>query len=294
MVFSVPTFSTVGDDYDAKPKDAKKRGLRAMLSSAPKSGTDATFDRFRSIHEGDPYVDPGVAERRAKLEAAKKKLTPSGFRLASPPQKAPGLGTHFGTFDAKPIAHETDYVVPRKGESPPRKQPAPRPILTNPSKKGTFGVAGTLLNKEGTEYVADFYEAKRMSEKADREKSKALMKGAPWKGGGRRGYTFDEGQGTGASTCYQLTKPLEEKKVRKSNAEVKGPDTAWRPGGKVPKKLPPVEYREDPYDGYDPRAGPKKKVSTAPSGGRAAWRPNAAGTGDTWYTKSIAFHGFRD
>mmetsp|Transcript_23630 Transcript_23630/g.73203 ORF Transcript_23630/g.73203 Transcript_23630/m.73203 type:complete len:295 (-) Transcript_23630:540-1424(-) len=294
MVFSVPTFTTVGDDYDAKPKDAKKKGLKTMLGSGPKSGNDATFDRFKSIHEGDPYVEPGVAERRARLEAAKKKLTPSGFRLASPPQKAPGLGTHFGTFDAKPIPHETDYVVPRKGEAPPRKQPAPRPMLTNPTKKGTFGVAGTLLSKEGTDYVADFYDSKREADRKDHERHKQLMKGAPWRGGGRRGYTFDEGPGTGASTCYKLTKPLEEKKVRESKAAVKGPDAPWRPGGKVPKRLPPVDYREDPYDGYDPRAGPKKKAETAPSGSRPAWRPNAAGKGDTWYTKSVAFHGLPD
>lgn len=288
MVFSVPTFSTVGDDYDKKQTGDSRAKGKSMLAGGPKSGHDATFDTYKSIHEGDPYVDPGVAERRAKLESAKKRIVPTGFRLASPPKKATGLGTHVGTFDEKPIPHETDYVVPRKGESPPRRQPAPRPILTNPPKRGTYGVAGTLLDKEGTKYVADFYEARRQKEREEHEKHKKLMKGAPWRGGGRRGYTFDEGPGTGVSSCYKLTKPLEEKKERKSAVSLKGPDAPWRPGGRVPFKLPPVEYREDPFDGYDPTAPPRKKAETAPSGSRPSWRPNG-NQNDTWYTKSIAF-----
>lgn len=283
MVFSIPSFATVGDDYDKKPTESRFKG-KTLIPGAKKE----TFDEFKSIHQGDPYVDSGTAERRAKLEASKKRVNGAVFRLASPPKKACGLGSYFGTFQDKPTPHETDYVVPRKGEAPPRKEPAPRPIFTNPTKKGTFGVAGTLLSKEGTEYVADMYEAKREAARKDLEEHKKAMKGAPWKGCGRRGYTFDEAAGTGASSCYALTKPLEEKKLPKSNAAVKGPEAPWRPGGKIPVKLPPVEYREDPFDGYDPAAEPRKKASTAPSGSRPSWRPNG-NQNDTWYTKSIAF-----
>lgn len=286
MVFSVPTFVGVGDNYDKAPAESRFKG-KSMLAPGPKSGQDATFDGFKSIHQGDPFIDPGTAERRAKMEAAKKKVTSTGFRLSSPPKKGCGLGSYFGTFQDKPTPHETDYVVPRKGEAVTRKLPAPRPILTGPTKKGTYGVAGTLLSKEGTEYVADFYDARRQADRADLERHQKLMKGAPWRGGGRKGFTFDEGQGTGVSSCYALTKPLEEKKLPKSAAECKGPEAPWRPGGKVPVKLPPVEYREDPFDGYDPTS-PKKKASTAPGGARPAWRPQGQ-QGDTWFTKSIAF-----
>jgi hypothetical protein len=281
MVFSIPTFATVGDDYDKKDEIKKKPG-RTFLT-----GTAKAEETFKSVHEGDPYVDPGTAERRAKLEAGKKRINPTGFRLASPPKKGAGLGSYFGTFQDKPTPHETDYVVPRKGEAVPRKQPEKRPIMTCASKQGGFGVAGTLLSPIGADYVADFYEARREKDRELHEQHKKLMKGAPWRGGGRKGYTFDEGAGTGASTCYQLTKPLEEKKVFKSAADCKGPEAPWRPGGRVPTKLPPVEYREDPFDGYDPRS-PPKKAGTAPSGTRPGWRPNGQ-TNDFWYSKSIAF-----
>jgi hypothetical protein len=290
MVFSVPTFATVGDDYDKKPQQTKKPG-RTFLTPGPKSGTlpDATFSKdYRSIHEGDPYIDQGTAERRVKMESVKKRLNPVGFRLSSPPKKACGLGSYFGTFQDKPTPHETDYVVPRKGEAPPRKPAAPRPMLTNPTRKGTYGVAGTLLSPIGQEYVADFYDSRRQKDREDHEKHKQLVKGAPWKGGGRKGYTFDEGEGTGVSTCYQLTKPLSPRHEHKATYQVKGPEAPWRPGGKLPVQLPPVEYREDPYDGYDPRTEPRKKAETAPSGTRAGWRPNGQ-TNDFWYTKSIAF-----
>lgn len=293
MVFSVPSFVGVGDDYDKKADTGKKPG-RTFLCPAPKLGTgpDALLDKtFKSVHEGDPYVEPGVAERRSKMEAAKKRINPSGFKLANPPKKGCGLGSYFGTFQDKPTPHETDYVVPRKGEVPARKKAEPRPILTNPTKVGTYGVSGTLLSGIGSDYVADFYDAKRQKEREDLERHKKLMKGAPWRGGGRKGYTFDEGEGTGVSTCYQLTQPLSPRAERKSTFECKGPEAPWRPGGKIPTRLPPVEYREDPYDGYDPRTESKgKKASTAPAGAdRAGWKPSNAGQNDFWYTKSIAF-----
>jgi len=291
MVFSVPSFATVGDDYDKKTGPKKKAG-RTFLCPAPKIGTgpDALLDKnFKSIHEGDPYVDTDKAERRAKMESVKKRVNPQGFRLASPPKKGCGLGSYFGTFQDKPTPHETDYIVPRKGEVPQRKKPEPRPILTNPTKAGTYGVAGTLLSDIGADYVADFYDAKRQKEREDLEHHKKAMKGAPWRGGGRKGFTFDEGQGTGVSTCYQLTQPLSPRADRKAAFECKGPEAPWRPGGKVPVRLPPVEYREDPYDGFDPRAQKGKKAETAPSGSRAGWKPSNAGQQDFWYTKSIAF-----
>lgn len=290
MVFSIPSFATVGDDYDKKLPQAKKPG-RTFLTPAPKAGTmpDACFDKeFKSIHEGDPYVEPGVAERRARIESEKKKVNAAGFRLASPPKKACGLGSYYGTFYESPLPHETDYIVPRKGEAPPRKSPEKRPIFTAPTKKGTFGVAGTLLSNIGTDYVADFYDAPRQKEREELEKHKKLQKGAPWKPQGNRiGYTFDEGQGTGVSTCYALTKPLEPKKEHKSTYQLKGPEAAWKPAGKIPARLPPVEYREDPFDGADPRQEPKKKAAT-PANSKPGWKPNG-NTNDTWYTKSIAF-----
>lgn len=287
MVFSVPTFATVGDEYDKKkPIDQRTHG-KSFVAVGPKSGNgpDALFEKeFHSIHEGDPYVDPGTADKRYRLEKAKKNLTSNGFRMASFPKKPTGAGDYHGTFNEGPLRHDTDYNVPRKGEKPPRKQPEKRGIFTAPTKKGTFGVTGTTLGGQ-IEHVACFYDSERQADRERAKKSRQLMKGAPFKNAGRLGATFDENPGTGASKCYTLTKPLSPRKEKPpSKTVVKGPDAPWRPSGQVPKKVAEIEYREDPYHGYDPRVAPKKR----PVSDKAAFKP-VGRTADSWYTKSIAF-----
>ena len=114
------------------------------------------------------------------------------------------------------------------------------------------------------------------------EHHKKLEGRAPWRPHMRLGATFDEGLGTGVSQCFRMTKPMPpRKKVEVQKKKL--PDTPWRPAGAVPER-PPLEYREDPYGGYDPREPPKKKHGDE----RAGWRPSGA-TNSSWYTQSIAF-----
>lgn len=288
MVFSIPSFATVGDPYVKKKVIDQRSHALSFVTSPAKWGTmpDALFDKqTKSIHEGDKYVEPGVAERRYKNEKLKKNLTTNGFKVASPSPKAVGLGSYFGTIQREPWRHETDFVVPRKGEAPPKPVNKPRQIYTAPAKRGSFGFPNTTLSNIGNDYVASFYDQARENAKKERELHQKLLKGAPFKTGGRKGTTFDESPSTGASTCYVLTKPIPPKKQR-AELQFKKNEQPWRPSGPVFKNTQ-CEYREDPYDHYDPREGPKKKAHGAGSD-KAAWKPNSQ-TDNHWYSCSIAF-----
>lgn len=287
MVFSIPSFTTVGDQYQKKKVIDQRSHGKSFVAVSGRVGNmpDALFEKqFKSIHEGDRFVELNVAERRYKNEKLKKNLTTNGFRFSSPSQKASGLGSHYGTLQGTPFRHETDFVVPRKGEAPPKPHHEPRAIFTSPPKKGTFGFSNICLSNIGQEYVASFYDQGREDAKKDRQRHEALMKGQPFKLGGRKGTTFDEGPMTGATTCFMLTKPLQPRK-QKAVPPKKKAEQPWRPCGPVFKNTK-CEYREDPYDGYDPREGPKKKAHG--SSDKAAWKPNS-NTDNHWYSCSIAF-----
>ena len=289
MVFSIPSFAGVGDPYVKRKKIKDQRVVgRNFVAVAPKTGKnpDALFEKeFHSLHEGDRFVEQTVADRRYQNSKLKKNLTPSGFKCASPPQKATGLGGYFGTIQKTAFPHETDFVVPRKGDIPVKRATKPRQIYTAPAKKGTFGFPNTTIGKEGQDYVASFYGQERENARKEREASNKLMKGAAFRVIGRRGKTFDEGPATGVSLCFVMTKPMPLRK-QKPVAAVKKPavEQPWKPNGPTNQK-PPLEYREDPYDKYDPRAPPqgRKKESDVKS-----WKPNSS-TDNFWYSTSIAF-----
>jgi len=222
-----------------------------------------------------------------KNEKLKKNITTSGFKYSNPSAKAVGLGNYYGTIQQTPFRHETDFIVPRKGEAPPHHKAQARPIYTQPTKRGTFGFPNTTISKIGTDYIASFYGQERSNAAKDREASQKLIKGAPFRPSGRSRGTFDEGEATGVSTCFMMTKPMAPRKVKPLKV-YKKQDQPWRPCGQVDQIIK-VEYREDPYDKFDPRVGVKKKghKASAPSD-RASWKPNSS-TDNFWYSCSIAF-----
>lgn len=287
MVFSVPTFTTVGDDYDKKHVVDERSKGRNFVAVAPKQGKlpDALFEKtFKSLHEGDPFVEQLVRERRHRNDKARARVSGAPpFRVASNPAKPTGRGDFHGTFSGA-IPHETDYVVPRKGDVTPKRQPGRRPIFTAPCKKGGYGVPGITLSRIGEDYISDFYENHIAVERQRNKLSREMQKGNAFKPCGRRGGAFDEGPGTGASQCYKMTQAMAPVKA-KSGTTGKAPEAPWRPAGPAPKAIPVVEYREDPYGGIDPRVPTKKKkMDTA----KAAFKPSG-GCDNSWYTKSIAF-----
>ena len=288
MVFSIPSFLCVGDEYDKRHLQDERSKGKNFVSPGPKKGKlpDALFTKeYRSIHEGDPFVDTKKQEQRARMEREKKKICDKVWRPANPPKRPTGLGTYYGCCDETPIPHETDYIVPRKGDAP-RKQPiSKRNIYTSPPKRGTYGFPGTTLSAIGQDYIACTFDAARDAKRKEELKAKIQSKGQSFKAACRLGRTFDEGMGTGVSQCYVLTQPMPPKKPFVGFTGLKGPEAPWKPAGKVTQEVP-LEYREDPYDGFDPRVPKAKKAKSDKE--RAAFRPSGA-TNSSWYTKSIAF-----
>lgn len=287
MVFSIPSFLGVGDDYDKKRVVDKKLLGRNFAVPCPKSGKgpDAMLNKqFVSIHAGDRYIDPDTMERRERVERRKKNIVPTGFRPTNAAPKPCGLGDHYTTMGQK-FPHMTDFIVPRRGEAPPKKQIPARGIYAYFPKSGGYGYAGTTMSKVGEDYVANFYDAYRMQEAAERVKNKEKMKGgAPFRCPGRLGTTLDEGPLTGASQCYTLTKPMPPKQIFVSKASGARPEVPWKPAGALPQlRYDDVKYCEDPYDGYDPRVGVVKKKPSE------KFMKPAGATNTSWYTKSIAF-----
>lgn len=289
MVFSLPSFVGVGDPFVKKKKLKDQRAVgKNFVAVSGKTGKlpDALFEKdFKSLHEGDRFVESTVADRRYVNEKIKKNLTSNGFKVASLPQKPQGLGSYYGTIQKVAFPHETDFIVPRKGDVPVKSAPKPRQIYTAPAKKGTFGFANITIGKEGQDYIASFYGQERENEKKQREASNKLMKGAPFKLVGRKGTTFDEGPTTGCTTCFMMTKPMPIRK-QKTVAPRKPAEAPWKPNGPTNQKAP-IEYREDPYDHVDPRVATKKSKK-AGSDDSKAWKPNSS-TDNFWYSTSIAF-----
>ena len=73
--------------------------------------------------QGEPYVDPHTYERKAKMEAKKKNLTPEGFRYSSGSKKNSGSGPpgQYGAIGAR-LLHEPHFEVHKKGEISPKKE----------------------------------------------------------------------------------------------------------------------------------------------------------------------------
>lgn len=294
MVFSIPSFLGVGDDYDKKDLKDKRAVGRNFAVPGPKSGNgpDAMLGKqFVSIHAGDRYVDPDTMERREKVEKRKKNIVPQGFRPTNAAPKPCGPGDSYTTMGQK-FPHMTDFVVPRRGDIPAKVEVPKRGIYAHFPKTGGFGYAGLTLSRVGEDYVASEYDAPRKKAMEERERHIAALakrNAPPFRCPGRLGTTLDEGPMTGASQCYTLTKPMPPKQIFVSQAAVSvaGRTAAWRPAGALPQlRYSEIKYLEDPYDGYDPRVGTVKKKPSD------KFMKPAGATNTSWYTKSIAFARF--
>jgi hypothetical protein len=75
--------------------------------------------------QGEPYQDPQYYERKAKMEAKKKNLTPEGFRFSSGTKKNSGSGPagQYGAIGPR-LLHEPHFEVHKKGEITPKKEGA--------------------------------------------------------------------------------------------------------------------------------------------------------------------------
>lgn len=174
-LFSEPSYISIGDEYDPPTAKAGRHGGLNIMTQNVKRGTVpqyTNFDRtFRRISEGDAYLMPGALERKWRKDSWMKCRTSDGFRFTHPTKHRTGLGDTTGNFSKWP------EFIPRGGmEKKTRNDIAPpaKPnVMTNPVKKGSYGVHGCYMGA-GTEfnYMTDPYDRPRELEMEERKKFK--------------------------------------------------------------------------------------------------------------------------
>jgi len=285
-MFSQPSYISIGDEYDKTKalQPDRCKGVQMKVASA-KRGTqpDALFDKkFKSLSEGDKFIDPGLVEKRDHIENRKKLITGDGFKFSSPTSRSAGLGNYYGCF-TKGYKHETEYVVTKKGELPSKANAAPRNMLTGPSKKGTYGTPGTTLSKgDEYKYISDPYDSSK-----EGEAGKKAATAVPFKAACRKADYFDGQPNVAASRIYTLDRPLPARKPEPPPVKAAAA-VPFKPAS-PPKKgfnatMSKVEYREDPFELREKKAR-EEREKNKPS---VVWKPTAGSR--TLPTRSIAFH----
>lgn len=235
------------------------------------------------------YENPGKAERRAAAESKKKNIVDKDFKVASFPKKPTGPGSYVGTFQTKWFDHQTDYKVLPKDGVPDRPKPQPVNIKTNPGKKGTFGYYNILLEK-GKPFdpnaKRDEFDALRKKERQLWEESKKKNIGGTFKVSLKTKLTFDEKQGTGVSSVYDVYEAKEDPKKKSKKKEPKeaaktldlkpfkysSPPKMGEAGflGKFPNSRGD-NAAPDPYDSVKQKRKEEKEKAPKPLNG--VWKP---------------------
>lgn len=288
-MFSPPVFITIGDEYDKRDRLPERYKGKNLKTNPPKKGSlnDALFQKqFLSLSQGDKYIDPGLYEKRSRLEAEKKKVTPQGFKYTNPPHKPGGSGTYFGTFQERdPPKHEPEFAVVKKGEKPEDAKGHLKNFVTNPTKRGTYGVPGTTIG-HGDEYryVSDPFDgAKRREALASKESSKKIV-GPAFKSSCRKVNYFDE-TNHGVSKVFSIDKPLPSKRPSTHDGKKVPLAKAWRPGGTLVADIVKYpEYQEDPYEAKEKAIREARKAEKV----SVAWKP--IGGSKTLNTRPIKFN----
>ncbi|KAL9651471.1 hypothetical protein ABK040_001418 [Willaertia magna] len=263
-IFSQPSYITINDDYDKrqilkqhKQKDGRTLGKQFLTTPTKrgKVGRGITFGEFKSLYEGDPYEDPGTNDRKNRKENEKEvlKVHKTPWKPSSPPKRAPGLGTYFGTIGGV-YEHKPEYNVLQRDEKPKPPQPQKKPIYTSPPKKGTFGF-GNLTISKGTEYKyeTDPYEDTISKLKKEEEK-KQHSKMKPFVSSSHGLDYFDTHKFVAApkvlGTDERVEEMIKKNMTRLSQSPPKKEDEKKKPFYPSPvaakDDFPP--YQEDPYD----------------------------------------------
>lgn len=285
MTFSPPVFITIGDEYDKKSKVPTSEKPNFKVSGS-KTGQASLFQsKFIGLADGDKYVDPGVYERRRRLQEEKIKFRPSEapFRYSSPSSKGPS-GSYFGTFSQRdPPKHEVEYNVMRPGDKPVAPAPVPRNFVVNHPKKGGYGFANTTIGRgDEYKYISSPYDSERRAEALAAKENSAKVSGPAFKTACKKSGYFDE-TAHGVSKVYSLDKPLPAKKP--STAEQRDHTLkAWVPGGRLIIDQGRYEYQEDPYEAKEKRLR-EERLKNKPLA--QPWKP--LGQSKTLPTKPIKF-----
>lgn len=213
--FAKNTYNCIGEPYkdpSMKGTHGETKGTKQFLTAPPKKGQTANAIgygplEFKPLYEAgkDPYEDPHKMYARARMKNREAHRTPNGFGYSSPMKRSSSPGDINATFRGV-IEHLPDGSYPARGnrEKIEKDVIASKNVITNPSKRGGFGVPGTLIGGN-FEYKDSPYDAYgnsiRQDKKAHRDKmgeKKAFISTA------RRVECFDSNQHCAASSIYSL------------------------------------------------------------------------------------------
>jgi hypothetical protein len=291
MTFSPPVFISIGDEYNKKDQLPERYKGKNLKTAPSKKGnlTDALFSKqFLTLSQGDKYIDPGLYDKRQRLESDKKKLTPQGFKYSNPAHAPGGRGTYYGTFSEKnPPKHEVEFPVAKKGEKPETAKALLKNFVTNPPKHGTYGFAGTTISKgDEFKYVSDPYDGEKRKAALQSKESNKKIIGPAFKSSCKRGAFFDE-TSHGVSKVFSIDKPLPAKSLKSSHDGKHSPlAKAWRPGGTLTADLVKYPaYQEDPYEAKE-KALRESRKNEKPT---KAWKPIGKHDYDHIYQLPIKF-----
>lgn len=230
--FGESSYISIGEPYDTKRAERKPDNDDAppnfkLSTNAIKgkfSMLNGLFDPQGGVGTGVGCMYTTLAKESLKAEKAKrsKQVSEEPFRPSNPGKKSGGnLGTHYGavnylgnkTSPAYPIGARIEYI-PQGSVEPIKKGMVTHEtanIMTNPIKKGGFGVPNTTIGcpMAGAErrnwlassqyfYAADPYDGARQKAKDDKKKapknvsenpfrcSSYTIKGGPGKWGGKK------------------------------------------------------------------------------------------------------------
>ncbi|KAG8341438.1 putative protein of unknown function (DUF4586) [Trypanosoma vivax] len=304
------------DKMDTIPSRYLGKGL--TIGQCPSgNGPEVFFDKkyltlasFEQNNRKDlgPFEDAITRARREAVESKKRNVSNNEFMPPSFPKWSDGPGSYSGCFQNKPY----EFIMP--GEEGPKSKSRRRRkkkdadadsksqtslpnVKTNPTKKGTYGFPGLLL--DNPKYNENW---RQEYEKWEAEQAKKARKNPPpkplgpfFKIPGALHDFLDEFPATGVSRVYQFV-PVEEKSSkRKRHAK--------------PKAAPPVFTQDKPMSFIWSRSGEagnfgafpntwidveakeieekkkarRRKVKTEyvpgpPKGATGIWRPNTFGS----------------
>ncbi|CCI45979.1 unnamed protein product [Albugo candida] len=170
--FSDPSFISVGDPYNKRakaPQRSTESAQKPFVTSTSKAQTG--FGPFHRL-EGT-YSEVYKVEAKVRNANTQKFLKPNGFVYSSPAKKHTGAGDQFGTFqNYETISSPTNARCSSKKPEAEVK----RNIFTAPSKRGTFGYAGTLIGGVNQEAWPADYGSEYRHAKKDVERHQKIVK----------------------------------------------------------------------------------------------------------------------
>lgn len=203
--FSSPSYNSIGDPFiDCKENTVHKiKGKSQFGTSTTKGGQTGSNwgpGPREFIGMAGSYQEKYKEESQYRLANTKQNLISKGFTYSSPAKKSCGKGDLYGTISGGYEYIGTEERVPegfvkQKFEGPFIK----RNIITSPSKRGTYGYAGTLM---GGKEIPAFEATTNPKVKAESLIPEKLRERAAFKSVASQLVYFDSHEHVAASKVY--------------------------------------------------------------------------------------------